>query len=132
VAHIAPNRNAWSDAHNDGAPGDLKDYLEYPSRFGKYDFILIDGRARVGCLEKAQGLAREGGVIVLHDANRRYYLEWIAENPGQALFQDGRKDEGGLCIFRVGGGLKQVLDVECHKAVWNAYDMLGKLHLPKL
>lgn len=125
VAHVAPNRTPWSDAHNDGAPGDLRDYIDHPSRFGRYDFILVDGRARAACLEKATGLVSQGGVIVLHDANRGHYREALPHCTDEALFTDWRNDEGGLWIGRNGAVLAVVLDVGGHKAIWRAHEVVG-------
>ena len=42
--------------------------------------ILVDGRARISCLKRAQSRVKPGGYIMLDDAERKYY------NPGKALF----------------------------------------------
>lgn len=39
----------------------------------KFDFILIDGRARARCLVEARFLLNPGGIIMLHDAERKKY-----------------------------------------------------------
>jgi hypothetical protein len=41
--------------------------------FSKFDFILIDGRARARCLVEAKFLLSPGGIILLHDAEREKY-----------------------------------------------------------
>jgi hypothetical protein len=41
--------------------------------FSKFDFILIDGRARARCLVEARFLIKPGGIILLHDAEREKY-----------------------------------------------------------
>ena len=52
----------------------MDDYVSYPAKLGeKYDFILVDGRKRRRCLLEAQKLLLPGGVVVLHDAERKYY-----------------------------------------------------------
>jgi len=52
----------------------MDDYVAYPKTLGvKYDFILVDGRKRRRCLSEAQKLLLPGGVVVLHDAERKYY-----------------------------------------------------------
>lgn len=50
-----------------------RDTDEYYNRKGKYDVIFIDGRNRRKCLLKAKELLREGGIVLLHDADRDYY-----------------------------------------------------------
>lgn len=39
----------------------------------KFDIIFIDGRNRRKCLIKAKELLNEGGIVLLHDADREYY-----------------------------------------------------------
>ncbi len=52
----------------------MDEYVNYPKTLGaKYDFILVDGRKRRRCLVEARGLISPGGVVVLHDAERKYY-----------------------------------------------------------
>ena len=52
----------------------MDDYVSYPAKLGeKYDFILVDGRKRRRCLLEAQKLLLPGGVVALHDAERKYY-----------------------------------------------------------
>lgn len=53
---------------------DMDAYVEHPSRLGRrFDIILVDGRKRRRCLIRAASLLKEGGVAVLHDAQRTYY-----------------------------------------------------------
>lgn len=52
----------------------MNEYVSYPSTTGKrYDVILVDGRKRRRCLLEARELLKPGGVVLLHDAQRRYY-----------------------------------------------------------
>ncbi len=52
----------------------LAAYVAYPKTLGiRFDFILVDGRARCFCLREGFELLRPGGVIVLHDAQRTQY-----------------------------------------------------------
>ena len=44
----------------------------------KYDLIFIDGRQRVGCLVTSMSCLNEGGVIIMHDAERIHYRHGIA------------------------------------------------------
>jgi hypothetical protein len=52
----------------------MDDYVRYPMTLGKkFDFILVDGRKRRRCLINASQLLNAGGVVALHDAQRKYY-----------------------------------------------------------
>lgn len=44
---------------------------------GKFDIIIVDGRARVSCLNKAMGRLAQGGIVVFDNSNRREYREAI-------------------------------------------------------
>lgn len=69
-------RNATVEEEN---PEYLQDYIHAVD--GKqYDVILVDGVARVACMEQARELLSPGGVIFLHDAHRTWY------DSGKALF----------------------------------------------
>ena len=49
-------------------------YVEFPSSLEKeFDLILVDGRKRRRCLESAATLVKPSGVVLLHDAQRKYY-----------------------------------------------------------
>jgi hypothetical protein len=53
---------------------EMNEYVEYPKSLEKkFDFILVDGRKRRRCLLEAQKLLNPGGVVFLHDAQRKYY-----------------------------------------------------------
>ena len=52
IKFIPPNSTSNSDSYNDGSYEDFEDYLEASEPGSKYDFILIDGRARSECLKK--------------------------------------------------------------------------------
>lgn len=45
----------------------------YPDKY--FDIILIDGRARTSCLFQSYNKVKQGGIIVLDNADREYYLE---------------------------------------------------------
>ena len=50
-------------------------YPETPGRCDKYDLIFVDGREREKCLYVAKSRLNEGGVVILHDAERPNYQE---------------------------------------------------------
>lgn len=53
---------------------EMEEYILYPNTMGrKFDFVFVDGRKRRRCLLEARHLLKEGGVALLHDAERRYY-----------------------------------------------------------
>ena len=50
---------------------DMELYVNYPIL--EYDFILIDGRSRMKCLEVACQQLKRNGIIILHDSGRTEY-----------------------------------------------------------
>lgn len=52
-------------------------YPEVPGRREKYDLIFVDGREREKCLYVAKARLNDGGVVILHDAERQNYQEMI-------------------------------------------------------
>jgi predicted O-methyltransferase YrrM len=98
IHHIAANHMWFRGAHQDGNYEDFEDYLNYPKQLKPYDFIFIDGRARKECLKKALEVLGPKGIVVLHDANRKYYHEPFKLYKYQVLYTDIRKDAGGLWI----------------------------------
>lgn len=64
-----------------------------------YDFIFIDGRRRVECAIVALQCLSEGGVIVLHDANRtnyvkplKKYIQIIDSSPITIVFHESNRN----------------------------------------
>jgi len=53
----------------------LEVYPETTGRVEKYDLIFVDGREREKCLYVAKARLNEGGVVILHDAERPNYQE---------------------------------------------------------
>lgn len=78
VAAVPPN-GYWDDASlDDGDFRTFRNYVVYPSRSGtRYDFILVDGRARVECMAVGWDLLACGGIMALHDAERPEYVPGI-------------------------------------------------------
>lgn len=68
VLHVPTNIPQTSD---DGNYNEFKDYIEAPkellNRFGKFNVIIIRGRARVECAKFAKNIAQEGCKIFVLD-----------------------------------------------------------------
>ena len=60
----------------------------------KFDFILIDGRVRKYC--KAYNLLSGKGLVMLRNADRKYYQISFKYYPYKILFTDCRKNPAGL------------------------------------
>lgn len=60
-----------------GTYEEFKDYIESPIKYGPYDIILIDGRARVSCSSICYKLTNENGVIFIHDFHRQEYQDCL-------------------------------------------------------
>lgn len=55
-------------------PSLFRSYLEFPRSLATtFDFILVDGRARSLCVREGFEHLRPGGILLLHDAQRREY-----------------------------------------------------------
>lgn len=70
-----------------------------------FDFILIDGLHRERCLEVAKDIITPDGIILLHDAGRREYQDFIKKHDGEMLIEGEEPYQGyykhrGLAIFR--------------------------------
>lgn len=68
ILHVPTNIPQTSD---DGNYNEFKDYIEAPkellNRFGKFNVIIIRGRARVECAKFAKNIAQEGCKIFVLD-----------------------------------------------------------------
>ena len=53
----------------------FKSYIESPIKYGPYDLILIDGRARVSCASIVHKIAKNNTIIFVHDYHREEYKE---------------------------------------------------------
>lgn len=126
VHAVQADQEAWRPENGDGTYADFQEYVEYPARFAPFDFILVDGRAREACLRKARELLAPGGVVVLHDANRRFLSQAWELFPRQLLFQDYRRYSGGLWIGSVDRELASLFDLSRHRRIWRLYNVLGR------
>jgi len=76
---------AW-DARAEIDPAILRSYVGFPRSLGlRFDFVLVDGRARNFCVAEGFDLLEPRGVLVLHDAQREDNRAAIAQL-GEAAF----------------------------------------------
>ncbi|MBV9821875.1 MAG: class I SAM-dependent methyltransferase [Actinobacteria bacterium] len=80
IVEPVPSSTPVVGSHKEGAAGlDFADYVaaidDVP---GAFDLIVIDGRAREACLERARPRLAPGGMIVFDNTRRRRYQEAIA------------------------------------------------------
>lgn len=99
IFHVPPNDPAFIKRYGEeGEYSDLNDYVDFPKKLGYFDFIFIDGRARKDCLIRAYEVIKDRGVVVLHDANRRYYHEPFSLYGHQVFLPGHQEDAGGLWL----------------------------------
>jgi len=126
---IPPNNFPWTDLYGDGSFSDLRDYVQYPEKVcKKFDFILIDGRARAACMKFARKLLNTDGVIILHDAGRTYYHKSFELYKYKELFTDFRP-EVGVWIGSLTLNLKNVMDINMHKLNWKILEKIRKIRV---
>ena len=127
VVFQPPDREDYRTRGRDGTLEDFRAYVTLPEARGeRYDFILVDGRARAACLEVAFRRADDLGIVVLHDANREAYRAALPPFAYQELFTDWRKNRGGLLLASKGRPIHEVLDVERHRRLWRHHDLIAK------
>lgn len=92
---------AWHAAGEvDGAV--FRRYVALPGTLGEvFDFVLVDGRARCFCIQEGFRLLREGGVLVLHDAQREQYHSAL-RSVGTPVFLHPWK-QGQIALVRKDG-----------------------------
>ena len=110
----------------DGTYAEFKEYVEYPATLAAFDLILVDGRARSACLQRAPACLNGRGVLVLHDACRAQYHPLPAGFADSILFQDYRT-EGGLWVASEDKAVAELIDLAHHLPVWRFYRRFGRL-----
>jgi predicted O-methyltransferase YrrM len=74
---IDPVRNVATPGTPSGRAGyehaDFTAYVDSIADDGGYDLVVIDGRARVACLERARQYVKPDGLIVFDNSDRRRY-----------------------------------------------------------
>jgi predicted O-methyltransferase YrrM len=126
--HCAPpTREPWTLQDGDGTAEHFAGYVALPAQRGPFDFILVDGRARVDCLIAARDLVRPDGIVMLHDANRPQYHGPLAMYPHQVSFFDHRDKAGGLWIGSLERDIASLIDMPAHQALWRRASRASKL-----
>ena len=79
----------------------FSDYVSQIDKFpdNSFDMVVIDGRARPSCIKHSIKKVKIGGLLVLDDSDRKYYLEEAAvflNNYDHAVF---RGVKPGLALF---------------------------------
>jgi predicted O-methyltransferase YrrM len=81
-------------------PAPFASYIEFPTTLAtEFDFVLVDGRARAFCIPIGWSLLRPGGVLVVHDAQRREYHPALAELGARPVFLEPFTN-GQICLVR--------------------------------
>lgn len=109
IVYISPNKSFLHAPLEEGTYSDFEDYINFPDKYKYFDFILIDGRARKDCLIKAYEILKENGIVVLHDANRKYYHQPFSMYKYQLLIRDDHTEEGGIWIGSKGRSIEPLL-----------------------
>lgn len=131
VVHLPPDQGDYSTTRREGTLEDFRTYVGYPETLGeRFDFVLVDGRARQPCLAAAHRLVEPRGVVVLHDANRAAYLEDLPPFGHRELFTDWKRRGGGVWVGSPERPIGDVLDVARHRQLWAGHQRVARvLHL---
>lgn len=89
---------AWC-ARAEANPAMFATYVGLPRTLHpSYDLVMVDGRARNFCLREGYSLLRQGGVLLLHDAQREDYRAAVTAL-GRPRFLEPW-NQGQVCIVR--------------------------------
>lgn len=130
IVHVPSEVEGWNnreDWRKDGTYEDFESYIHYPENFAPFDFIMIDGRARVECLKKAFDLIAHEGVVVFHDCNRSHYHQYQELYAYGQFITDHRTSHGGLWLGSKGSPIDRVIDVNKHLDLWKEHTKLSKM-----
>lgn len=124
---IPPDHGEYPNTSREGTYEDFRSYVDYPATLGgDFDFIFIDGRARVACLAQAFHLIARPGLVILHDANRDPYVADLPPFEHRLRLTDYRKGRGGILLASRGRPIDEFIDVEYHRRLWRGHDRLAQ------
>jgi hypothetical protein len=93
LVEVAPGRSAAPEVPSGRRGEEHRDYAEYVASIdrvpGEFDLVVVDGRARVACLEAAARRLAPGGMVLFDDTQRPRYRAGI--------------DASGLHVRRIPG-----------------------------
>jgi predicted O-methyltransferase YrrM len=128
VVHVPPDQGDYLNTRREGTLEDFRTYVTWPERHReRFDFVLVDGRARRHCLQVAFRLVEDRGVVVLHDANRAAYVEDLPPFQHQEHFTDWKTRGGGIWMGSKTRPLAEVLDVARHRELWRGHQRVAKV-----
>lgn len=58
-----------------GTYNQFRDYITCPVEYGKFDIILIDGRARIECAKSCKKMAKSNTLVFIHDFTSRLEID---------------------------------------------------------
>lgn len=129
---IPPDHGDYPGTRKEGTYADFQTYVDYPASLGRaFDFIFIDGRARAACLAQAFHLVTDRGLVILHDANRDYYVDSLPPFAHLLRLTDYRRGRGGILLASRGRAIEDFIDVGLHQRLWRGHDRLAKWLLMK-
>jgi len=127
VVSVPPDQGEFPDTRREGTYEEFRSYVDYPTSLGRrFDFVFIDGRARVACLARAHDLVTDRGLVILHDANRESYVRDLPPFPHVLRLTDYRPNRGGILLASRGRPIADFLDVEFQQRLWRGHDRLAR------
>lgn len=111
----------------DGYYEHFKSYIHFPEKFAPFDLILVDGMAREDCIENGMKLLAPGGVLVIHDCNRKKYQAYIKKFRHWLIMEDFRKTAGGFGFGSMDKSLDRLVDFKKHASLWKKDSFINNL-----
>jgi SAM-dependent methyltransferase len=101
VHYVPSNLRYVEGGVDDGNYDTFKDYIHQVDKIGcKFDFMLVDGRARVECMKYGWRFIDNSGIMILHDAQRKQYdIGMPADCYFLRITDSERESEGKVSIL---------------------------------
>lgn len=93
-----PVDTPYTEGGHDGTYAQFKSYVEAPLLNGKFDVVLIDGRARIECFKFVKNVINNNALIFVHDFFTRIHSDGYGE-----MFKFGNliASEGEMALFKI-------------------------------